>query len=154
MELDDLLSDELLNWVQGDDAGTEIDRLLLEASETYDKLESYGPHSTATSSALKKQRRAFATPKTDEEIERAKAKGVPKKTLEDTKYCTNLWSEWQRHRQETLGDSIPNLTELNRRELQYWLTRFVLEVRKRDGSEFDGHCGHKLLGKRPATRIL
>ena len=69
---------------------------------------------------------------------------MPKKTLEDIKYCTNLWSEWQRHRQETLGDSIPNLTELNRRELQYWLTRFVLEVRKRDGSEFPPNTLHHI----------
>ena len=42
----------------------------------------------------------------------------------------------KRYCPETLGDSIPDLTELSQCELQHWLTCFVLEVRKEDSSEF------------------
>ena len=40
MELEDLLSDELLNWMQGDDAGAEIDAVLTAAIETHVETQS------------------------------------------------------------------------------------------------------------------
>ena len=57
------------------------------------------PSRVPTSSSLPCTR--FAPPKTDVEIAREREKGIPKKTLEDTKYCLKLWEEWRRHRQQT-----------------------------------------------------
>ena len=149
--MEQLLSDELLEWLHSD-IEVEIDRRLLAASDSYEKslpsqsqelvIETSSAHQT--SPAPSKPSRTFAAPKTEEEIRNARAKGVPSKTVEDTKYCVNLWNEWKRYRQETLGDSIPDLTELSRSELQHWLTRFVLEVWKKDGSEFVPNTLHHM----------
>ncbi len=62
--------------------------------------------------------------------------GIPKKTLQDTLYCVRIWEEWREYRQQAIGDSRAALTEITKLELQPWLTRFILEVRKKDGSVY------------------
>jgi len=82
--------------------------------------------------------------KTDAEIQLARVQGIPKKTQEDTKYCVGLWDAWRRYRLETTADTIKPIAELNRTELQHWLTRFTLEVRKKDGGEFPPSSLHHI----------
>ena len=41
----------------------------------------------------------FATPKTEQEIQEARTKGNPKKTLEDTKYCVKVRQDWCNYQQ-------------------------------------------------------
>ena len=67
-----------------------------------------------------------ATPKTNEEIQHARKEGIPQRTQQDTKYCVQLWKEWRVHRQGSVGEAR-------------WLTYFVLEVQKKDGSEYSLH---------------
>ena len=149
--MEQLLSNELLEWLQND-IEDDIDRPLLAASKSYEKslLSQTQNLSEKQAPPIKwaqppsNHSPMFATPKTEEEICNARAKGVPSKTIEDTKYCVNLWNEWKRDRQETLGGSIPDLTELSRSQLQHWLTRFVLEVRKKDGSEYVPNTPHHI----------
>ena len=74
------------------------------------------------------KKRIFAKVKTDEEIEQARAKAVPMKTQQDTKYCLGLWEAWTSYRESVNGDSIKSIDEMSRDELQHWLIRFVLEV--------------------------
>ena len=45
-----------------------------------------------------------------------------------------VWA-WSDYRRKT-GASISAITELSRTDLQYWMTRFMLEVRKKNGAEF------------------
>ena len=162
MELEDLLSDELLNWMQGDDAGAEIDGVLTAAIDQYKThIETQSLHSVpganrdgsspqtstspkTSSSLIAASSRPFAPVKTDAEIELARTQGIPKKMQDDTRYCVNLWDAWTRYRLETTGHTIKPLSELNHTELQHWLTRFVLEVRKKDGSEFPPRSLHHI----------
>ena len=51
---------------------------------------------------------------------------------------------WCQHRRSNFGDSIPQLTELQPTELQQWLTYFILELRKKDGSEFTPDTLHHI----------
>ena len=85
--------------------------------------------------------RQFAEPKTDMEIAAARAQGVhvPLKTQQDTKYCLGLWQALRDHRKFTTGTNFASLIELNTSELQHWLTRLILEVRKKNGDEFPLH---------------
>ena len=69
---------------------------------------------------------------------------VPKKTQQDTQYCIRLWEEWCQHRQSNLGVSIPQLTELQPTELQQWLSYFILELHKKDGSKFTPDSLHHI----------
>ena len=40
-----------------------------------------------------------------------------------------VWVEWTMYRRKN-GDVIPPFEELSKEQMCYWLTRFVLEVRK------------------------
>ena len=89
--------------------------------------------------------RPFATPKTEEEIEQARLTGVPRKTQKDREYCVRLWSAWSTHYQAAAGVTIPPLAEIDSSELQRLLTHFILEIRKKDGSEFPPNSLHHLV---------
>ena len=68
----------------------------------------------------------FAAPKSDTEVVEARKKAIPKKTQQDTDYCIRQWEAWRKHRNEQ-DSSIP---------MAYWMERFILEVRKLNGSEY------------------
>ena len=119
-----------------------MDGLMLEASQTYEM------NSPPTASAIASARassspthspsaaRRFAAPKSAAEIETARQNRVPDKTKQDTKYCMKLWSEWRRHRERETRDKMPEIQQMTTSELTHWLSRFVVEVRKVDGTEY------------------
>ena len=82
------------------------------------------------------KRRRFGTPVTNEEVENAKRAAVPPKTWQDTQYCVRMFSAWRESRVEETGTVIPPLIELTEEDLAHWMTRFILEIRKKDGSPF------------------
>ena len=92
------------------------------------------------------QARRFAKPKTEEEVAKARKASIPKKTLADTKYCVRLWNEWKGQRNSTnMAEVVPEgLVDMAVVSLQHWLSRFVLEVRKKDGSEYPANMLHHL----------
>ena len=77
----------------------------------------------------------FAVPKTEEEVKQARQARVPKKIQIDTRYCTKLWKNWSEYRNSVdTNELVPeDITVLNSEKLQYWLSRFVLEVWKKSG---------------------
>ena len=160
----DFLCNELWAWVCSDDEeeeDTSLDKLLLQASVKFatSQLPSYGTSQSATltttvstisntiqASASTSQpnpfplqlstssTHRFTPPKTDEEVSTQWTLGVPKKMLDDTKYCFHLWEEWRNHHTSSSSVHIGNITEMSNCELQHWLTRFILEICKQDGS--------------------
>ena len=72
--------------------------------------------------------RQFAQPKSDREVQQARESGIPAKTKQDTKYCVSLWEAWVEHRRCVNADNVKPITELTKKDLQYWMTRFILEV--------------------------
>ena len=72
---------------------------------------------------------------------------VPKKTQADTKYCVRLWNEWKAHHNSLVTtdlEAVPDTAQLDCKTLQYWLSCFVLEVRKKDGSIYPANTLHHL----------
>ena len=61
---------------------------------------------------------------------------VPKATKKDTEYCTSVWEAWRTYRQTTTACTISPLASINLSDLNHWLVRFVLEARKKDGTEY------------------
>ena len=55
-----------------------------------------------------------------------------------------MWNEWRNYRRETCGDTIPALSDIIPSDLQHWLNYFVLEVRKKNGSEYQSDSFHHL----------
>jgi hypothetical protein len=121
-----------------------IDELLLEAGDAFEVYEQQQGVASNASTPVHGRTR-FAVPKTEEEVVEARKASVPKKTQTDTRYCMRLWDEWKMHRNVTSTKRVPDdITEMSRDELQYWMCRFVLEVRKRDGSLYPANTLHHL----------
>ena len=101
---------------------------------------------TSTNSTHVQGKARFADPKTEEDVAAARRASVPKKTQADTKYCMRLWNEWTTHRNAlSTAEKIPdNITTMNAETLQYWMCRFVLEVRKKDGKVYPASTLHHL----------
>ena len=90
------------------------------------------------------QSQRFAKPTSEEEIIEMRKKAIPEKTVKDTKYCVSIWEEWCKHREQTTSCTIPSLCSITLSDLQFWLVRFILEVRKKNGSEYPPDTLHHL----------
>ena len=86
----------------------------------------------------------FATPITDEEVVELRKMAIPKRTMQDTQYCIRQWEAWRDHRNLS-GLVVPSLCDMDTQSLSHWLTRFVLEVRKVNGSEYPPNTLHHIV---------
>lgn len=80
----------------------------------------------------------FAVPMSDKAVEEAKQAAIPKKTKKDTEWCARIWWDWSSQRNTSLssGKQVPDIITLGTAELQRWMSRFVLEIRKKDGTPY------------------
>ena len=81
----------------------------------------------------------FAPPKSDKEVEAARKASMPKKTRNDMDYCMRIWMEWKECR-----NIKTETTAMTKVELNEALCRFVLEIRKKDGSEYPPNTVHHI----------
>ena len=109
----------------------ELDKLLMLASQQFEEQQSSTMEITFPHTR-------FAAPKSEEEILQMRQNAVPLKTRQDTAYCLRVWDAWAASRNENteLIDKIPPLLQITTEKLQFWITRFVLETRKKDGTEY------------------
>ena len=78
-----------------------------------------------------------APPMSDSKVQQAKKFAVPRRTKKDTLWCISLWKEWREARNSRSEEQIPSdICKLSNHLLQHWLSRYVLEVRKKDGMEY------------------
>ena len=69
---------------------------------------------------------------------------IPKRTRQDTEYCVRVYEAWRAYRNSS-GSAVPVLPAIDRASLAHWLVRFVLEVRKGDGSEYPPNSLHHIV---------
>ena len=80
----------------------------------------------------------FACPLSEDSFKDSVKERVPRSTNSNTRWAYNLWKEWRIWRQfrpETKEDSlwpIPTLKEGTVKCLDYWLARFITEIRRQD----------------------
>lgn len=74
----------------------------------------------------------FAVPVGDNEIQKLLENQQNANTRKNTIWAYNVFSAWRKER----GSDVPNITEMDATALQFWLSRFVVEARKQDGSEY------------------
>ena len=123
----------------------ELDALLVAAMQEFES--SQGEAITTTKLIYKaktKQARPFAKPVSTEDIDKAMLGAVPEKTRRDTRYCERMWEEWAEHRATSTGTALPCLKDMTKSQLQHYMSCFVLEVRKKDGSEFPPNSIHHI----------
>ena len=85
----------------------------------------------------------FEKPTTSEEIWRREKERIPVKTKRNTAWAVNVYRSWAEHRNnqiETLDDeysSVPvSFDMMTVKEVDFWLTRFILEARRVDGKPY------------------
>ena len=115
-----------------DDA--EIDQLLLAASQDYE----------VTEEEVGSTRRRFGSPVSSASVEEARKSGVPLKTCRQTSWACGVWASWVRDR-KTLpvvnalqgnNELSEDITCMSMKALQFWLPKFVLEVRRQDKQNY------------------
>lgn len=99
------------------------------------------------SDQTRRQTGRFAAPMTEEQMAKASTPNVPEKTAKCIKWATKMYEAWRQNRNARIldGTQVPlgtlsiipyTLDKLNDDELNYTLSRFVMETRKIDGTEY------------------
>lgn len=82
----------------------------------------------------------FASAVGEKDIKDRIEETVPKNTKKSTKWAQNVFSEWKSERIRKHSDpediNIPELQFLTVEDVNFWLSRFIMEVRKKDGSYY------------------
>lgn len=89
----------------------------------------------------------FAKPVTDQEVHKAQQKAIPENTKKSTNWAVNVWKAWSAHRRSVNSTRCPShlfIMAKNKWELNYWMTRFVMEVRRQDGKEYPPNTLHQI----------
>ena len=162
METEEFCDSVILEFLSDNSYNDEIDSLLAAASDTYEHSSSStlpppeptqtqrnsaptSPSHVNSTASPATSSSCFGKPKTDEEIQLHRQKALPAKTVTDTKYCIGQFEAWRKHRMETALVSIPTITGMTKEEMQYWLIRFVLEVRKKSGDVYPPNTLHHIV---------
>ena len=92
------------------------------------------PHERPSSGATE---RVYGSRKSEKDIKRSMECGVPEKTRNQTNWAIKVWTEWATSRnKKLLPDEAPfncEIETLSAQLINFWLCRFVLEIRRRDG---------------------
>ena len=87
----------------------------------------------------------FAPPMTDNEVVQSRQSGIPQATQRDTKYYLSVWEVWRKQRHHVCKTSIPELNTRSTTQLSMWLTRFVLEARRKESNVYRPNTFHHLI---------
>ena len=127
MELSDFLGEELLAFCSNDTEvhgpgheDEDLDTLFAFVFNDFESIPDSAPsnvipatqsQTSYTPTPASSSSGRLAPPKT-EEVQEARNTGIPKKTIEDTKYCVKVWAEWCSYCREACGHAIPTLESI------------------------------------------
>ena len=87
----------------------------------------------------------FASPVGDKEIKLAQETSVPTNTKKSTTWAVKVWKDWSSNRRVVSpSDWPPHLFLCSTWELNRWLSRFILEVRRQDGKNYPPNTLYQL----------
>ena len=148
-DLCEIQTQQLLQDTEEDSLGKQLDYLLSQFnSEELDRYVEPSTSSTDSTSSVpcgpapskltSPSHLRFATPTSDAELQAARARAVPKNTIKNTSWAKNVWHEWTHHRRQCCHpmDCPPHILLCTSAQLDYWISKFILEVRRRDGQPY------------------
>ena len=81
--------------------------------------------------------RVYASPKGKAAVQSARDASIPTKTKEQTEWAVKVWKEWALAKNtRLLPDEEPFNTTFFVSEKDFWLSRFILEVHKKNGDPY------------------
>lgn len=116
-------------------------------------VESFDQYLTPQSRKLNEitNQKRFRDPVNEKEIKSSQKAAVPKNTVKNTNWSTNVWKDWSKSRWARFpthpSECPPHLYILasNPDHLNHWMTRFVLEARRLDGKPYPPNTLHQLV---------
>ena len=86
----------------------------------------------------------YGSPKTSEQVNEARRRGIPQKTQDQNKWVANVWCDWVRYRlqipcvekEEKQHQLSEDFCKMSTKAMNFWLAKFVLEVRRKDGKAY------------------
>ncbi len=80
----------------------------------------------------------FTAPLTEADVHAAQACATPKNTLRNTTWAVNIWKGWTSHHRQICSplDCPPHLLLCTVGQLDLWLSKFILQIRKKDGQHY------------------
>ena len=86
----------------------------------------------------------FASPKSSKSVEEVRKSAIPKKTRQNTEWTERTWHSWAKQRIEKLSpeelekgyELDTKFANMNVASMNYWLRKFILEVRSMNGKEY------------------
>ena len=91
----------------------------------------------------------YASPKGKAAVQSARGASIPTKTKEQTEWAVKVWKEWAlASNTRLLSDEEPFSTtfcELTVSEMDFWLSRFILEVCKKNGDPYPPNTLYQLI---------
>jgi len=122
-----------------------VDEEVIKALEEIEYIEASQEHSVNATTTRNnqpeiEQKHVYSSPKSQAAFEEAAELGIPEKTRQLTKWAVGVWEAWakSRNRRLLLEEKPFNCSfeKLSVQEMNFWLCRFVLEVRQRDGNPY------------------
>ena len=114
------------------------DSILLQASQMYEEsLKDHNPEDDCSEVDDAVDNR-FGKPVTEEDIVAQIESAVPKSTRKTTSWGVKIWETWIENRSRIGTDIPPYLEYITNEQLNYWLARFVMEVRNQKGEPYTG----------------
>uniref|UniRef100_A0A1X7T7U7 Uncharacterized protein n=1 Tax=Amphimedon queenslandica TaxID=400682 RepID=A0A1X7T7U7_AMPQE len=78
----------------------------------------------------------FLPPTSEDYLRKVQENAIPQSTAKSTSWTLNIWKEWADNR-KTLGHDFPGAPHLlQMHELNNWMSKFIVEIRRKDGKEY------------------
>ena len=141
---EDKIDDEILLYLSQQFEGSSDGNLVLLNSEEL--------YSLSGEQISREVNARYGSPKTMEQIVKARKNGIPQKTQDQNKWVANVWCDWARYRlqvpyveeEEMQYELLEDFCEMSTKAMNFWLAKFVLEVRRRDGKSYSGETLYQI----------
>ena len=83
----------------------------------------------------------------NEEVQITRQASIPGSTTKDANWCVNVWKDWSEHRNNfsTKQHHSPEDPAQIVPQLSYWLERYVLQIRAKNGDGYNPNSLHHLV---------
>lgn len=131
------------------------DDLLLKASQQYEAMDSDiidDDLLVKASQQYEANTRRFADPVTSDVLDGIRKSAIPEKTKQSTSWSLNVWKEWSKERNaipfteelEKEHHLLEQFTDLAVESKQFWLPKFIVEVKKCNGENYSAESVYGL----------
>ena len=130
-------------------ASQQFESTMSQTSESFNGCVTATTTKTTTATSLAKSKRWGPRQSSTDLVEIRNA-GVLPKTRTQINWCLSVWKEWAQERikncdpEEQSHKLLPCFTEMEAEEMNFWLSRFVVEARKKDGTDYPPNTLYQL----------